>query len=155
MFLLNLLLALAWMALTGTIDALAFAEGFVLGYIAIRISRSDDRGTNYAATIRRSVEFILFFLWELLKANLRVMYDVLTPTHHMRPAVVAVPLDAESDVEITLLANLVTLTPGTLSLDVSDDRATLYVHTMYVDDVEEFRRQIKEGFERKLLKVLR
>src|SRR5690606_29454269 len=74
MFLLNLLLALAWMALTGTIDALAFAEGFVLGYIAIRISRSDDRGTNYAATIRRSVEFILFFLWELLKANLRVMY---------------------------------------------------------------------------------
>jgi multicomponent Na+:H+ antiporter subunit E len=69
--------------------------------------------------------------------------------------VVAVPLDAESDVEITLLANLVTLTPGSLSLDIAPDRSCLYVHAMFVDDVEQLRRDVKEGFERRVLELLR
>jgi multicomponent Na+:H+ antiporter subunit E len=73
----------------------------------------------------------------------------------MRPGVVAVPLDARTDAEITLLANLITLTPGTLSLDVSADRSFLYVHAMYVDDVNDVKRQIKDGFERRLLEVMR
>ena len=73
----------------------------------------------------------------------------------MRPGVVAIPLDAETDAEITLLANLITLTPGTLSLDVSDDRRVLYIHAMYVDDVEELRRSIKDGFEKRVMELLR
>jgi multicomponent Na+:H+ antiporter subunit E len=68
----------------------------------------------------------------------------------MRPAIVAVPLDLTSDFQITLLANLITLTPGTLSLDISDDKKILYVHGMYVDDVDEFRRSIKQGFEKRV-----
>ncbi len=60
-----------------------------------------------------------------------------------------------SDVEITLLANLVTLTPGTLSLDVSEDRSTLFVHAMFVDDPDVLRREIKHGFERRVLELLR
>jgi multicomponent Na+:H+ antiporter subunit E len=60
-----------------------------------------------------------------------------------------------SDNEITMLSNLLTLTPGTLSLDVSADRKVLYVHAMYIDDVDEVRRKIKEGFERRILEVLR
>ena len=68
---------------------------------------------------------------------------------------VAIPLDAETDAEITLLANLITLTPGTLSLDVSDDRRVLYIHAMYVDDVEELRRSIKDGFEKRVMELLR
>jgi multicomponent Na+:H+ antiporter subunit E len=75
----------------------------------------------------------------------------------MRPGVVAIPLDARTDAEITLLANLITLTPGTLSLDVSSDRRMLYIHVMYIDndDLEEVRRKIKAGFERRVLEVLR
>jgi multicomponent Na+:H+ antiporter subunit E len=68
---------------------------------------------------------------------------------------VAVPLDARTDAEIVLLANLITLTPGTLSLDLSDDRTVLYVHAMYLTDPDELRREIKEGFERRVLEVLR
>jgi len=68
---------------------------------------------------------------------------------------VAVPLDARSDMEITLLANLITLTPGTLSLDVSDDRSVLYVHGMFVEDAQLMREQIKNGFERRVLELLR
>jgi len=73
----------------------------------------------------------------------------------MRPGILAVPLDAQSDAEITLLANLLTLTPGTLSLDVSPDRRFLYVHIMYITDADATRRRIKDGFERRVLEVLR
>jgi multicomponent Na+:H+ antiporter subunit E len=93
----------------------------------------------------------------LVLANLRVAYDVLTPGYRMRPGVIAIPLDARTDAEITLLANLITLTPGTLSLDVSSDRSVLYIHIMYIDndDLAEVRRRIKTGFERRVLEVLR
>ena len=60
-----------------------------------------------------------------------------------------------TDLEITLLANLITVTPGSFSLDVSDDRSVLYVHAMYVDDPEALRREIKDGFERRVLELLR
>jgi multicomponent Na+:H+ antiporter subunit E len=75
----------------------------------------------------------------------------------MRPGIIAIPLDARTDLEITLLANLITLTPGTLSLDVSADRRVLYIHVMYIDndDIEAVRRNIKDGFERRVLEGLR
>jgi multicomponent Na+:H+ antiporter subunit E len=73
----------------------------------------------------------------------------------MKPGIIAVPLDAETDFEITLLANLITMTPGTLSLDLSDDRKTLYVHAMYITDPEKIRHSIKHDLERRVLAVLR
>jgi multicomponent Na+:H+ antiporter subunit E len=73
------------------------------------------------------------------------------------PGVVAIPLDARTDAEITLLANLITLTPGSVTLDLSEDRSVLYVHAMYIDggDVEAYRRSVKEGLERRVLELLR
>ncbi len=103
----------------------------------------------------RLIAFILFYLWELFVSNLRIAYDVLTPRHRMRPGVVAVPLDARTDFEIFAVVNLLTMTPGTLSVDVSTDRKVLYVHVMYFDDPKSFRREVKDGLERRLLEVLR
>jgi multicomponent Na+:H+ antiporter subunit E len=81
----------------------------------------------------------------------------LAPVSYVCPGVVAIPLDARTDAEITMLANLITLTPGSVSLDISDDRRFLYVHAMYIDggDVEAYRRSIKEGLERRVLELLR
>jgi multicomponent Na+:H+ antiporter subunit E len=81
----------------------------------------------------------------------------LTQVSYVCPGVVAIPLDARTDAEITMLANLITLTPGSVSLDVSDDKRFLYVHAMYVDggDVEAYRRSVKEGLERRVLELLR
>jgi multicomponent Na+:H+ antiporter subunit E len=73
----------------------------------------------------------------------------------MRAAIIAIPLDAESDLEITVLANLITLTPGTLSLDVSQDRKILYIHAMHVRDVDKFRHDIKARFERRVMEVFK
>ena len=107
----NLLLALVWLALTGEITPLNFALGFAAGYAALRVVRRALPDTAYFGKLSQLVRFVLFFLVELVKANLRVAYDVLTPTHHMQPGVVAIPLDLETDEEITLLATLITLTP--------------------------------------------
>jgi multicomponent Na+:H+ antiporter subunit E len=104
---------------------------------------------------RKVIGFFFFFLYELVKANIQVAYDVITPKFHMRPGIVRVPLDAKTEMEITLLANLISLTPGTLCLDVSDDRKVLYVHAMNITDKEAFIQGIKNGFEKRLLSILR
>ena len=101
------------------------------------------------------VRFTGFYIVEVVRANLRVAFDVITPTDYAKPGIVAVPLDARTDVEITLLSNLITMTPGSLSIDVADDRSVIYVHAMYVDDPDELRRQIKEDLERRVLELLR
>lgn len=152
-FLLNLFLALTWAAATGNFQPYNLALGFALGLGIIYFYQRVTGPVEYTHRFWRVVTFILFFIWELFLANLRVAYDVATPSHEMRPGVVAIPLTVKTDGQITLLANLISLTPGTLSLDVSDDRRVLYIHAMYVDDPDELRHEIKAGFERRVLEV--
>lgn len=154
-FLLNILLAIAWMLLTGEFSAENFIEGAIMGYIILWISKSALGGTKYFNKIPKAISFFFYFIKEMILANLKVAFDIITPKDYMKPGIVAVPLDAETDIEITLLANLITLTPGTLSLDVSHDKKTLYIHALYIEDAEDFRSQIKNGMEKRLLEVLR
>jgi len=100
---------------------------------------------------------ILYFLKELIRASFKVAYDIITPKDYMKPALVAIPLDVESDLEITLLANLITLTPGTLSIDISKNKKMLLIHEVYVkdEDVEAVKNTIKNGFERRILSITR
>ena len=81
----------------------------------------------------------------------------LTGESYISPGVLAIPLDARTDAEITLLANLITLTPGSVSLDLSEDKSLLFIHAMYIDDgdVEAYRRSVKENLERRVLELLR
>jgi multicomponent Na+:H+ antiporter subunit E len=103
----------------------------------------------------RLVLFIGFYLKALVLASLRVAHDALTPTHYMRPAMLAIPLEARTDFEILLLANLITMTPGSVSIEVSEDRRVLFVHAMYVEDPDAVRREIKASLERRVLELLR
>ena len=151
----NILLAISWAGLTEEVTAMNFTVGFVMGFVILFLVRRLLRPSRYFLKVKQAFNLSTLFAWELLVANLRIAYEVITPTHHMKPGVVAIPLDVETDAEITLLANLITLTPGTLSLDVSRDRRVLYVHAMYVEDVEELRRSIKDGFEKRVAEVLR
>lgn len=154
-FLMNILLTFVWAALTGNFDFTNFLFGFLLSFgIMWLISRSNG-DTRYFTLMLKVLAFIGFFFKELIRANIEVAYDVITPRFHMTPGIVRVPLDANTSLEITLLANLISLTPGTLSLDVSDDQKVLYVHSMYIADKEEFIRGIKDGFEKRLLAILR
>ncbi|MCG6916678.1 MAG: Na+/H+ antiporter subunit E [Deltaproteobacteria bacterium] len=154
-FLWNLLLALMWEAMTGRTDAANLLLGFALGYGILWWLRPLLGTTQYFKKLPESIRFTFFFLRELIHSNFRVAWDVVTPKSRRKPGIIAIPLDARSDIEITFLANLITLTPGTLSLDVSDDRNVLYVHGMFVEDPQRMREQIKNGFERRVLELLR
>lgn len=154
-FLSNLLLSFIWVALTGTFTLLNFLFGFVLSFIIMWFISRDRREDVYFTRGPKLIAFLFYFLYELIKANMQVAYDVITPSFYMKPGIIKVPLTAKSDLEITLLANLITLTPGTLSLDVSDDKKVLYVHAMYVKDKQKFIEGIKNGFEKRLLEILR
>jgi multicomponent Na+:H+ antiporter subunit E len=151
----NIFLAFAWAALTAEFHPPNLAVGFLIGYLILFFSQPIVGRSNYFRKVWQVVEFGLYFVWEMIRASVRVAHDVLTPTIHSRPGVVAVPLDARTDEEITLLANLITLTPGTVTLDVSEDRRVLYVHGMFIDDLDSFRREIKDGLERRLLEAMR
>lgn len=156
MLLWNIFLAVIWAAVTGQVTVVNLVTGFVIGYVVLwMVRRAVGPSSSYFLKVRQVAGFAVFYLWELILANLRVAYDVVTPTHHMRPGILAIPLDARTDVEITMLANLITLTPGTLSLDVSTDRRVLYIHAMYIDDAEAVRRRVKRGYERRVLEMLR
>jgi multicomponent Na+:H+ antiporter subunit E len=156
LFLWNLLLAVIWAAITEKFSGVNLSAGFLLGYGILWFERSIiGQDSNYFRKIWQLVSFTAYFLKELLVANLRVSYDIVTPTLYMRPAVVGVPLAAKTDLEITLLSMLLTLTPGTLSLDVSTDRRVLYIHAMFAGDPDAVVADIKQGLERRLLELLR
>lgn len=155
LFLLNIFLAIGFSAVLGQFNLTGFAAGFVVGYLALWLTKPLYDSTRYFRRLNGALRLIGFFVKELVVSNFRVMWDVITPRHISRPGIIGIPLDAKTDVEITLLANLISLTPGTLSIDVSDDKALLYVHVMFLDDVEETRRSIKGGLEKRLLEVMR
>lgn len=153
-FLLNVVFAGVWSALVGDVDVPHITFGFLVGYGVLWLMRPLIGG-SYHRKLPMLIGFIVFFLRELVVSTLKVAWEVVTPDDKRRPGIVAVPLDAKTDNEITLLANLITLTPGTMTMDVSVCRTVMYVHAMFVGDRDDLRREIKEGFERRVLALLR
>ncbi|MDT0649130.1 Na+/H+ antiporter subunit E [Autumnicola edwardsiae] len=153
-FVSNLLLSLIWVALTGTFTVANYLFGFILSFVILRVITKGSGTGRYFTIVPKIIVFIIYFFYELIKANLQVAYEVSTPRFKMKPGIVKVPLDVKSNIGITLLANLISLTPGTLSLDVSNDRKVLYVHAMYVSDRQKFVDSIKNGFEKRILEIL-
>ena len=147
-----LLLGGAWAALSGVVSGTQLAVGMAIG-LGVLVFLG-GAGTDYLRKARQVTAFAVFFVVELVKANLRVTRDVLSPKPPIAPGVVGIPLDLEGDGPIALFAVVMTLTPGTLALDVSEDRKTLYVHGMWVRDAEAFRREQKEGFERRVKELV-
>jgi multicomponent Na+:H+ antiporter subunit E len=154
-FLVNLLFALVWAAATGIFTLGNLIVGFALSFAVLLYAQRVVGASSYFDKFRQAVALAVFFVWELVMASIRVAYDVITPVHLARPGVLAIPLDAKTDEEITMLASMISLTPGTLSLEVSEDRRLLYIHAMFIDDADELRREVKQGFERRLLELLR
>ena len=125
--------------------------GYVFGYVILALlAKGGVMPSTLTSRTAHAVGLAGFFVWELVLANVRVAIDVLRPRTTIRPAVVAIPLDVTSDGEILLLSMLINITPGSVTIDLSDDRRTLYVHVMHMTSAEASRREIKEGFERRV-----
>lgn len=148
-------LALVWATITGNFSALNLALGAGVGAITALVLRNWLARPLALRRLRRIASLAVLFLWELIVSAVRVAFIVLRPNlkASLRPAIVAFPLTVKSDAEITLLANLITLTPGTLSVDVADDRSVLYVHVLDLVSRDRLIADIAGGFERKVQEV--
>lgn len=152
----NMLLAIAWAALQGEFSLRTLLTGQILGYVILvgLVRGGVLQSSPYIGRVHQVLRLAAYFIRELVKANLRLALDVATPRFHMRPGIIAVPLDATKDGQILLLSMLINTTPGSVALDVSPDKKTLYVHVMYMDSPDAAREDIKQGFERRVLGVL-
>lgn len=154
-FLMNLLLSFIWVALTGSMYYSNFLFGFMIGFFILWVMNRQEADQRYFNRVPKTIGFVFYFLYEMLIANLQVAYDVITPKYFFTPGIICYPMDARTDIEINLLSTIISLTPGTLIIDVSEDKKSLYIHAMYVKDKETFITNIKNGFEKKLLEILR
>jgi len=154
-FALNMVLAVAWAALTGNFTLSALLIGFALGSACLYATRPLFPGSeHYFKRAWRWMKLCVLFLYELVVSSLQVVWDVLTPQHKARPGVIAMPLDAKREMEVLLVTNLISLTPGTLSLDVTEDCNTLLIHAMFADDPDAIRHQLKTGMERWVIEAM-
>lgn len=145
----NLLLMAGWAALMGSLSLFTLASGYILGYAILWLLQPLVGGQNsYFLRVYYWLRLIVMFHYELFASSLHVVWDIITPRHRAQPDIIEMPLDVYSDAGILLVTNLISLTPGTLSLDVSADRKTLLIHAMFADDPDAVRRQLKNGMER-------
>lgn len=152
----NVLLALAWAGVSGSFGLANLLFGFVLGALALSLIREQVGSVGYFSRLRRVASLAVLFVYELVLSASRVAWLVINPAPmNLKPGIIAYPLKVDRDFEITLLANLITLTPGTLSVDVSNDRTQLFIHALDCSDPESIKEDIANGFERKILEAFR
>lgn len=153
--LLVVLLAIGWVAITGGMTLANLALGVAIAGFVLFLLRDKMAQPLSPARAWAVILLALLFVKELLLSAVGVARLVLTPAlgKRLRPAIIAYPLQARSDVEITLLANLITLTPGTLTVDVSPDRKRLYIHVLSLESEEKLIASIHDGFERRVMDI--
>lgn len=147
-------LALMWVMLQADFTLGQLALGYL---VAAGVVWACSNFAVEQVTLRRP-GVVLRLAWEFLRevvvANLQVARIILHPRLPIRPAFIVVPLDLHDDLQITTLANMITLTPGTLTVDVAPDRSALYVHCLAADDADAVRAQIKRQFEAPLAEAV-
>lgn len=151
----NILLAIAWGALWGSFAPINLLAGFVLGCAALWFARRIVGGEDarYFHALPQALILFCYFLKELVKSCLLVARDCIAPRPALHPAIVKLPIGPKSDLEIFVLANLITLTPGTLTLDVADDKTYLLIHSIYAKDQDALIADLKSGMEYRVGKV--
>ncbi|MCD7035735.1 Na+/H+ antiporter subunit E [Metabacillus sp. GX 13764] len=153
--LLNFLIACIWMFLQSDTSTAAFLTGYFLGLLIIFAMRRAFSRRYYVYNIFAAFSLLAIFIKELLLANLSVLKVVLAPKIKASPGIFAYETNLEKPWEITVLSNLITLTPGTLVVEVSDDNKILYIHAMDMDDADKAREDIRNSFEKAIMEVSR
>ncbi len=103
--------------------------------------------------IFRFIFFIFYYLKELVLSSLFIAYDIITPKDLMKPGIVEVPVDLKNDTAIIAFANLISMTPGSLSMDMNPEKTKIYIHAMYLHDKQEFVDKIKNELEKKIHQI--
>ncbi|CAM4250994.1 Na+/H+ antiporter subunit E [Lacicoccus alkaliphilus] len=152
-FVINILIAIVWMFLQDSYGMPSFLFGFIIGLLILFTLRRFMEFDFYFIKVIAFVRLVLLFLFELVKANIDVVRVVLRPKLENKPGIIAVDTSLETDFERATLAALITLTPGTVSMDFSADSKTIYVHKLNVDDRDQMVAEIKNSFEKAIKEV--
>jgi multicomponent Na+:H+ antiporter subunit E len=123
---------------------IGLAAGLPIAFVFRRMYTTEVPIGTVLGAVPAAVVYVVLFVKELVVANLDVAYRVLSPSMPIRPAVIRLPLRVEKDIAITTIANSITLTPGTLTMDYDEDRNALYVHSLYCDDPEDVTAPIRQ-----------
>lgn len=153
--LLNVVLAFLWMFIKVSYDPISFIKGYIFGLLVIFVLRRYFHSRFYLFRLWSFIKLIFIFIKELILSNVAIVKIVLKPTLDMRPAIFAMDTELTKDWQITLLSSLITLTPGTLVIDVSEDNKTLFIHAMNIGEIEAEINSIKNSFEKAILEVSR
>jgi len=151
--------SLVWFALTDIKDIQEVITGIVIALLISLLAghflvvNQTSRGV-----LRRLLYLVIYifrFLWELIKANLNVAYLVIHPKLPIKPGIVKIKTKLTKDSALTLLGNSITLTPGTMTVDINEDKKELYIHWIYVKEVQEDKatQEISQNFERILTEI--
>lgn len=148
-----ILLALVWLAVTASWTLPNLLLGLLLAATVLFIVRHHLGRPVPTRRPGKILVLFLVFLFELLKSAWAVVTAVLKPRLEVSPGIIIYPLRLKSDFDIALLANLITLTPGTMTVDVTEDRRHLVIHALDCRDPDGTRRDIHDGFERRILEA--
>ena len=149
------LFTLLWLAVSGSFTVPNLLLGIAASALCLFLIRGHLHPDGRRLRPLKILSLLTLFIKELALSAWKVAVLVASPKMNLKPGIFAFPLTVDRDFEITLLANLITLTPGTLSVDVSEDRKVLYVHAIDCSDPAGARRDIAGGFEKKILEAFR
>jgi multicomponent Na+:H+ antiporter subunit E len=133
---LNLVMAIVWMFLTGSFTVGGLVMGYVVAFVGLAFAQPILGTGRYVRAVFGVFRLLLVFLRELVLANVQLARDILRLHPSFKPGFIRYDARALSPRETVLLANMVSLTPGTLTVDTDHGGAFLYVHTLYAEDPE-------------------
>ncbi len=152
--LLTLILAVVWILLQNEITAGMVVFGLILGIIIPRITSVWWPDQPQGFRLGKMITYSGIVIWDIVVANIQVAWIVLTvPNSKLKPAWIVIPLKLKHPEAITVLAGTITLTPGTVSADLSDEGHSLLVHVLHTDDPDGVRDEIKTRYEARLLEI--
>jgi multicomponent Na+:H+ antiporter subunit E len=139
---LNLLLALVWMFLSGTFSVGGLIAGFAIGFLSLAILQPVVGSRGYVQGVFGVMRLLVIYLIELFIAAVQLARDILRPDPPIRGGFLQYDASHLSPGKTVLLSNMLSLTPGTLTVDIDDDGDILYIHTVYAHDIDKTRRGI-------------
>ncbi|MFC2948427.1 Na+/H+ antiporter subunit E [Virgibacillus sediminis] len=151
----NLIVATLWMFLSESYTGPSFITGYLFGALLLWLLRRYLPGRFYLRRVISILNLLFLFIKELVLSNIEMIKYIYTPSLDNEPGIFELPLDVTTDWEINMLANFISLTPGTLTIAVSDDNTKLFVHAMNIENVEDEIQSIKGSFEKAIMEVTR
>ncbi|TDL66164.1 Na+/H+ antiporter subunit E [Rhodococcus qingshengii] len=153
--LVNLLIGVIWMFLQDDWSVLTFFSGYLFGLLVLYILRRYLPTKFYLVTLLAIVQLFFVFIYELFTSSILVIRQILRPKINITPGIFTLETELEGDLEVTLLALLLTLTPGSVVVEVTSDSKKFYIHAMDIPESSNAVLQSKVKFEKAIKKVTR